>query len=271
MPTAAQIEAAHAFQAPPSIGHNAPPDPLAILRDNLAEKAGPLLARRREIEGRLPNVPERIDSDETAGKVADFVRLIAAAHKSAEGMRVAEKEPHLAAGRTVDGFFKAELTDPLERAKRSLEPRLTDWQRRKAEAERARRLAEEQKAREEAERAAAAARAAADTLASDADLPAAIAAEESAALAAADAEAAARAAAAKSAELSRTRGDMGAVASLREAWVGEIEDRAALDLEALRPYLPMDALQKAVNAYVRAGGRGLRGARIFKSATTVVR
>lgn len=268
-PTAAQIQAAHDFQSP-GPGHNLP-DPLTILRDNLAEKAAALLARRREIEGRLPNVPARIDDDETAGKVADFVRLIAAAHKGAEALRVAEKEPHLAAGRAVDGYVKAELTDPLDRAKRSLEPRLTDWQRRKAEAERAARLEAERLAREEAERAAAAARAAADTLATEADLPAAIAAEESAALAAADADAAAKAAAAKSADLSRTRGDLGAVASLRETWVGEIEDRATLDLNALRPYLPLDALQKAVNAYIRAGGRELRGARIYLSATTVVR
>ena len=42
---------------------------------------------------------------------------------------------------------------------------------------------------------------------------------------------------AKAAELSRTRSDYGSVASLRSHWTGKLEDRATLDLEALRQHL----------------------------------
>lgn len=274
-PSAAAIQAAHDFQAPPAeregIGHNMPPDPITILRNDLAEKAVGLIMRRKEIEARLPHVPERIDDDETAGKVADFIKVAMAAHKAAEGMRVAEKEPHLAAGRAVDGFFKSELTDPLEKVKKALEPRLTDYQRRKAEEERRLRLEAERVAREEADRRAREAAAAAASMQTEADLPAAIAAEEQAHIAQADVAQAERASGAKSAELSRARGEYGAVASLRETWVGEIVDRDKLDLERLRPYLPLDGLQKAVNGAVKAGIRDLAGARIHLQATSVVR
>lgn len=266
-PSAAAIAASHDFQAPhvdrDGIGGNLPPDPLTILREEMAERVAPLLARRKEIEARLPNVPERIDDDATAGKVADFIKVTNAAIKAAEGFRVTEKEPHLAASRAVDGFFKTELTEPLEKVKKALEPRLTDYQRRKVEEERRLRIEAERIAREAAEAAA--------TMQTEADLPAAIAAEEHARVATTDAVQAAREAAAKPAELSRSRGEYGAVASLRETVVGEIVDRDKLDLERLRPYLPLDGLQKAVNAFVKAGGRDLAGARIHTQTTSVVR
>lgn len=274
-PSAAAIAASHDFQAPlvdrDGIGGNSPPDPLTILRDEMAERVAPLLARRKEIEARLPNVPERIDDDVTAGKVADFIKVTNAAIKAAEGFRVTEKEPHLAASRAVDGFFKTELTEPLEKVKKALEPRLTDFQRRKVEEERRIRLAAEKAAQEAADRAAKDAAEAAAAMQTEADLPAAIAAEEQARVATTDAVQAAREAAAKPAELSRSRGEYGAVASLRETVVGEIVDRDKLDLERLRPYLPLDGLQKALNAFVKSGGRDLAGARIHVQTTSVVR
>ena len=79
------------------------------------------------------------------------------------------------------------------------------------------------------------------------------------------------AAAAKPAELSRTRGDLGAVASLRTEWVSEVEDRAVLDLEPLRHHFTPDALDKALRAAVKAGARDIKGARIYQRQVAAVR
>lgn len=72
------------------------------------------------------------------------------------------------------------------------------------------------------------------------------------------------------ADLSRTRGDH-SVSSISTHWQGEVVDRASLNLETLRPFLPLDALNQAVNAYVRAGGRQLAGARIWEEIKSQVR
>lgn len=99
----------------------------------------------------------------------------------------------------------------------------------------------------------------------------AIAAEERRKKAQADAEKAKKEAEAKAAELSRQRGDMGSVSSLRTFWDFADLDRNALDLEALRQHLPADALEKALRSFIKAGGRELRGARIFQNTQAAVR
>jgi hypothetical protein len=162
-----------------------------------------------------------------------------------------------------------------------------------AEAEARRQAEEAARLKREAEQKAAAAT-------TDAELDAAIAAEAAAAAAAAqvqssdaapevktatelarqaegDAAIAAKAVTAKPAEFSRARGDLGAVASLRTFWDFRDLDRAALDLEALRAYLPQDALEKAVRAYVRANfqpghpGKQVAGVVIFENTASAVR
>lgn len=70
--------------------------------------------------------------------------------------------------------------------------------------------------------------------------------------------------------LSRTRGQ-GSTSSVTETWVGSVISREELDIEALREHIPMDALDKAVNAYVRAGGRELKGAIITEETKFAVR
>ncbi len=71
--------------------------------------------------------------------------------------------------------------------------------------------------------------------------------------------------------MSRTRGEYGSMSSLRTSWVFDEIDRATLDLEALRPYLPTDGLDKAVRAFIKAGGRELKGTNIFETTAAVVR
>lgn len=251
------------------LGDNKPPSEHP-LRERLERTHGELLARKDELLAAASRAPTEIEDDETAGKVTDFIKQLAAATKNANAARVAEKEPYLEGGRQVDGFFKA-ITDPLEKTKKAIERVLTAYQRKKADEERRRREEEERRAREAAERKRREAEEAAAKLASDEDLDNAISAEEAAKQAAADAAAAQKSADAKAAELSRNRGDYGGVASLRTFWDFRDLDRASLDLEALRNHLPMDGLEKAVRSFIKAGGRELRGVEIFENTTTVVR
>ena len=246
------------------------PSQAQMLKADLGMKHAEILQRAQDLLAAAARVPDTVDSDETAGKVGDFIKQLTACNKAAEGARVAEKEPHLAASRVVDGFFKA-VTDPLDTAKKAIEKRLTAFLRIKEDAarkERERIAAEERAAAEAARKAAEEAEKAAQDSAS---LATAIDAAEAARKAAADAEAAQKAAEVKAAELSRSRGEYGSLASLRTFWDFADLDRAALDLEALRQHLSVDALEKAVRSYIKAGGRELRGVRIFENTQASVR
>lgn len=247
-----------------ALSNNPPPD-ANPLRDRLMEAAAALRKRAAELlsaEARLPV----IDSDEAAGKVGDYVKIVAAAIKTADSDREREKEPYLAGGRTVDGFYKKEIIDPLDALKRRVSAKITAYLREKEAAERARREAEERAAREAEAAAKREAAAKADIFTDDASLTAALAAEDRARQAEADRIAAEKAAQAKPAELSRTRGDLGALSSLRTFWSFDPAtlNRNAIDLEALRPHLPIAALEAAIRSYIKAGGRDLRGVRIFE-------
>lgn len=252
-----------------AIGDNNPPD-LPPVTARLTEDHAALLARRDELLAGMARVPDEVADEDTAGRVADFAKQIAAAIKNADTARIAEKEPFLDGGRQVDGFFK-KVTDPLDRAKKGLADRLTAYQRKVAEAERLRREEEERRRKVEADRIAAEAAAKAAAAADDAGLDDAIAAEAAADQAMADAVLAERAADAKPAELARTRGDFGAVSSLRTFWDVEIVDARVLDLEALRPHIPVGAMEQACRSFVKAGGRTLVGARIFENTRSVIR
>ena len=246
-------------------GSNQPPLAEA-LRDDHAD----LVNRRDDLLAAADRAPVSIDDEDANRKMADFVKQIQAAIKNADAKRVDAKEPYLKAGREVDGFFKA-ITDPLDKVKRLMESRMTIWQRKVADAERRRREEEATRQREEALLLARAAAEHAEWMKSQTDLDAAVAAEAAAKQAAANVAVAQRAAEAKAAELSRSRGDFGAVASLHTFWDFKDLKRDLLNLEALRFQLPLDALDKAVRAYIKAGGRELRGVTIFENSQTKVR
>lgn len=252
------------------LGHNRAPDDADPLRERLADEHASITDRRDELLAAVERVPEVIEDDDTAGRAADFIKQLTACHKNAESTRVAEKEPYLAASRAVDGWFK-KITEPLAKAKKTVEARLTVYQRKKADEERRAREAAERQAREAAEKARKEAEERAAALAEESDLDAAVAAEEAANHAAEAAAEAERAADAKAAELSRTRGDYGAVASLRTHWTFRDLDRDKIALEPLRQHIPTDAFEKAVRSYIRAGGRELAGVVIYEDASTVVR
>ena len=267
-------------------GDNRPPvrEVLAERNDEirawLEEEGTDLTKRRDDLLAATARAPAEIADEEWCHKVEDLIKMIATCAKTAEARRVADKEPVLQAGRLIDGFYKSIgdwplKASPLAKADKTLRGPLNVYLRKKADAERRVREKAEKKAREEAERAAREAAARVKALEDEKDLEAAIAAEEAAKQAAADAAKAQKETEANAAELSRTRSDHGAVASLRTFWdfktEGDAKFRANLDLEVLRSHLSMDALEKAVRSYIKAGGRELRGVVIFENTSTVVR
>ena len=169
-----------------TIGDNLPPDDVDNLRDLMAEKHADIEARKNELLDRLGHVPVTIQDEETAGKVADFIKQITGCWKNADGTRIKEKEPYLKHGRTVDGYFKS-IMEPLAKAKKEIEQRLTLYQREVMLAERRIREEAQRKADEAARLAAEEAAKAAAAIREEADLGRAIEAEERAKQAQADA------------------------------------------------------------------------------------
>lgn len=233
-----------------TIGHNAAPPIVQQIQEELAEAHAALVKRRDDLLAAAERAPKEIGDDDTAGKVGDLIKLIGAAIKASEGARVAAKEPHLEAGRAVDGWFK-KITDPLAAAKTQVEKAGNAYLQKKEDVER-RRREEEARAAEEAARAAAAA------MQTEAQLDQAVAAEATAAKAA-------EAVQAKPAELSRTRGDFGSVGSLRTNWDFEIVDANAVP----RIYLQIN--EGAIRAAIKAGTREIAGVRIFQKKSGVWR
>lgn len=248
------------------MGHNNPPTDAEILRETLEEKNRDLLDRAKQLIEAAERAPATIEDDETEGRITDFIKQIMNCTKSIESVRVQEKEPYLTLGRVVDGFFKTKTND-LDKAKMKVKRTLDDRLRWKAEQERKRREEEARKLREEAERQAEeAARLEAEQKANSADES-----WNKAINTDSHATRVQQSAGDKLAKLAQSRGSEGSMASLRTVWKGELVDRAALDLEALRQHLPQDALQQAINSFVKAGGRELKGARIFEHSESVVR
>lgn len=198
---------------------------------------------------------DNVTDDETAGHAVDLIKQINEASKEVEKIRKEEKEPYLTKCRLVDGFF-GDYTTSLASAKAKTQKPLDVFARKKAEEERKRLAEEAERKRLEAEKLAAEA-------STSEQLDEAVKAEDAA-------KSAETASTAKASDLSVIQGS-GVSSSLRTRWVGEITDKNALDLEKLRHYIPADALQKALNAYVKDGHRELSGAKIYEEMKSVVR
>lgn len=251
-------------------GHNKPPL-LEVLRDELEAENEPLLRRKDELLAAAARMPDTVSDDDVAGRFADMVKLIAAATKNADAGRVAKKEVFLEGGRAVDGFFKKRVIDPLADAKKSIEGRLGIYLRAKADRERQAREEADRMARQAAQRAADEAAKAAEAMKTERDLDAAMELARQADEAAAQSAAAAKAAAAKPAEMSRTRGDVGALGTLRSHWTFRDLDRETIPLDVLRPYFAEEDIAKALRAAIKAGLRQIRGAEIYEAQEVSVR
>lgn len=252
------------------LGHNAPPldaDPLLV---RLQENHADLLERRDILAAACERAPEKIDDEETAGKMADFVqKQIDPFLKRSKEVHTSEKEPFLSAGRTVDGFWHT-LIDDLEKWKIKLNKVRKTYADEKAAEERKRREEDARVAREEQARLEREAAEKAAALRTQGDLEKAISAEEAAEKARIEAEKAMKLAAEKAAILGRSRGEHGGMTTLKEFWNFSDMDRAKIDLEALRPHLQIEAMERAIKSWINANeetlktGGGLTGVRIYR-------
>ena len=221
------------------------------LRDYLAERYGPEAKRTHDILEGIKRFNELtadgIVDDETMAKSSDFMAQIGRLMKTLEKFRTGEKTEWDQRGAIVQSFFKAGMTDPLERGANGIGAKQTKYLTEKERLARveAQRVAEENR-REAARKAAEVAEAlrieeAANAAAREAERKADADIHNAAAQAAADeARAAAavrqretdaamqiakdvekttvateRRAVASTADLTRTRGDFGGVTSLR--------------------------------------------------------
>lgn len=243
------------------LGHNRPP--LGMM---LADNYKALSAEIDAAVASAGRAPETIADDVTLGKFGDLVRILSKLDKQAQDARKAEKEPFLNAGREVDTFFSslsAKIADP----KSVLLSRQTAYLSAKEAA--ARKIAEEEAARarvaqEEATRVANAALDAGNTDTAMEALSEAAQADERASVAEATV-------AAKPADLVRTYSLGGSVSTLKKEWTFEILDAEKLDASKLWQYVSLAEKQKAIRAFVKAGGRELAGVRIYEAAKASVR
>lgn len=248
-----------------ALGDNNPPSDMEILQERITENNKPLMDKIEVTLAAAREMPRVIVDDEKAGEFADTIKEITGLMKTLESTRVAEKEPYLALTRAVDGHFKVP-SSKLETAKKWLNEPLTTYQQEKATAERIRRENEAAALRKKADEDAAAAAALekSNPVAANIGMVQAVVTEQ-------QAQHVQQSVTAKASELTNSRGNSGALASLRTRVVGEVISRQQLDLNALRPYFTEDSLQKALNAAISAGVREIGGARIFEKTETVVR
>lgn len=242
------------------------PDTIALIGVDLAGRHGKLVSRKDELLVAAGRVPAVVPDQETSDRLADFIKQFTTAITKTDAQREAEKDPYLRGGQAVDAFFNRGIKNPLEAAKKDLLQRQTDWMNKvrlekQAELDRQAAAAAEQarKAQVAAARTAAAARGAV-TLQRAAEAAKAAEEAETNRLAA---EAAAKV---KAAELTRTRGEHGAVQSLRTEKAFKPFDSKRLSpvaLLTLQPYIAQADMEKAVRAAIKAGVYEIDGVEVY--------
>ena len=135
------------------IGGNNPPTDEHAMTERLRETHPELVKRHGDLMASFGRMPELVEDQDTANKAADFVKMLNGYVKTAEAARKVAKEPYYRGGQIVDRYFGGELIEPVKVVLSRCKERLSDYQRRTAEAERKAREEAERKAREEAERA----------------------------------------------------------------------------------------------------------------------
>lgn len=237
------------------MGGNTPP-----LTELLTEQYADLLRDAEELVASAGRAPRIVADDDTLGKFGKLVVQIRNVTRRVEAAHKTEKEPYLSGGRAVDGFFKAiiarmaEAAAGLERVQSAYvaakEVKIRQEQREAEELARAETEARLQAAQQ--------AQASGDEAGAKRALASAVEAEAVADNAAALAEA-------RPADLVRTYATSGNVVSSQERWEFEITSRAEIPLEAIRAFIRPAEIESAVKAFVKAGGRELKGVRIYET------
>lgn len=234
------------------LGHNRPPieeQGVGDFNDAIDSIEGNVRKRLKELVESASRA--EADNDDQAGRCATLIKQIDAAMKTVEAARVDVKSSYLEAGRKIDAAAKT-LTADADAAKADVRKKVESYLRAKAAREEAERRKREQ---EEAERRAALEKAAAE----EAALAAAEQREADPVIMEATVLAAARP---QEAEPVRVRSDFGQTATARKVKVAVITDwlkafKAVKSVPAVQ-----EAVQKAVNALVRANQTNIPGVEI---------
>jgi len=246
-----------------SIGGNSPPATMAetlaaALPDDTASLRGEIDALAARANAFPP--PRKVKTDADLDLVASIATDARDLLNRLEVKRKEIKDPYWTAGKRIDEYFRP-LTARVDTVVNFFQKIADTYAAEKAAKERAIAEAAARKAREEEEARLAAAKAAEDAgRLKDAGAHAAKA--EAAAERAEEAEA--RASASADA-LTHTRTGSGILSTAKEEWAFEITHYDHIDLEALRPYLARDAIEKALRFAVKQGMREIKGVRIFQT------
>jgi len=277
-------------------GSNLIPAYASEVPGQLASDYRELTIRAEELIEAAVALPDIINDDAQLELTSSHVIGLRDLSKRAESNRVAEKAPWLYGGNAVDAFF-FKMIEQVNLTKRKLDARVNDYQQRRLAEERRRREEEARKAREREEEArrereaAARAQRAAEKAAAEAKRPETIERHETQAEEYAGLEADARideqiaAAKAEEAELATMEsaaqivghrfqhGERGGKVTMRRTPVVTIEDRDALDKDALWPFLKEEEILRALKLWARATNHAklMRGARIEIRDTSVIK
>jgi hypothetical protein len=275
------------------MGHNLPaaldPD---MLREQLALDHSELIDRAQDLLAGVDRFVENhseINDDDVNGRAGDFVKQITTHAKAVDQAREAAKRPYNVAGDTVQAFFKKGMLDNLMVGADRVRKAMTSYAVRKEEAARRAAAEEAQRKANEARAAEAEARRLAQIAAdeeaarraADAPAPAPAVAEAAheavgkqldvAASAYNDAERAQERALAKPAELSRTRGDLGSVSSLRAEWKFEVEDVSKVPVGFIQVNEAMVKAHMKSNRDANGIPQAVPGIRFFETKKIAIR
>lgn len=239
-----------------SAGHNNPPSDLEIVTYRLAEREEEINAALTSIKSKP--LPEVIEDELAAGEVTERIKNLGHVKRGVADAHKEVKAPYLECGRAVDAW-KNRIESLIDAERKLAEKPLNAYLSRKAEEERQRQLEIARQQREQAERLAAEAAAHQQAQINDVAselLDAAVKSESTAE------RIEQNVIHARPADLVKARSTTGAISSQKVAWVGRIISLRGIDLEVLRPYFTEEAVQKALNAFIKAGGRECGGAEI---------
>lgn len=231
-----------------------------------------MLDRSDELLSSHGRMPPDITTAELATKATDHGAQIATMINKVKKDLKVFKAPFWDGGKDIDGFVNV-LINPLEAAKGEVEKRLNAYQKRVAEEARIAAEAEAKRQREAEEAARKAAEVAAAAINTEADFERAIKAEENIFVQLAAVYKAQDAVVTAPQEAARIRGAGGALATVAKHWIHRPEtiDRDKIDLNRLRPYLPLDGIEQAIRQFIKAGGRELAGVVIEEAIDTRIK
>lgn len=239
-------------------GNNPPPD---TFPERMKEKYGSVFDSLEPLAELADEQPAALADDAGLSKVGDIIREVRRLFKEIEDIRKKEKDAFLRGGREIDDYFTLRK-DAVKRVWDAMQALADDYQDRKKKAEAERLKAAADAAHKEALRL----REQAQT-----EQTAQSAEQANEASARAD-EMTSKAATSTPADLTRVRTDNGTT-SATEKWTYLIEDWSAIDMNVLRPFIPRERVEAAIQSYANFHKEksAIAGVKFFTKTKAVVR